>query len=334
MGENEEYAGGVHPLVREKMLKQKYHFVGSHSSVKPCKWLKESIVRNRTCYKHEFYGIRSWRCLQCSPSVNCTLSCRFCWRVQPIDFGLRIDETRAPKKWDEPAAIAEGLISEQKRIVSGYKGFSGSDLTRWEEAKDPAHATMSLTGEPTMYPYLSELMDEFHKRKMTTFLVSNATLPEKISALTTMSTQLYYSMQAPDRETYAKVCRPQLPDAWERFNESLELMRTLKKTRRTLRMTLVKGLNFSYPEGYAKLVAKAEPDYVEVKAFVFVGGSRADNRGLSLELMPKHDEIKEFAAKLAAETGYLPSAEHAPSRVMLLCKDEEAEKKRKLKFEK
>jgi len=331
----EEYVGGVHPLVKEKMLKQKYHFVGSHSTVKPCKWLRESIVNDRTCYKHAFYGIRSWRCLQCSPAVNCTLSCRFCWRVQPIDFGLSVDETKPPKEWDDPAFIADGLIREQKRIVSGYKGFGGTDMERWEESNDPAHATMSLTGEPMMYPHMSDLIKEFHKRKMTTFLVTNATLPKAIDGLTQLPTQLYYSLQAPDKEVYAKTCRPQLADAWERFNHSLEVMQGLNgKTRRTLRMTIVKGLNMVSPEGYARLIEKAEPDYVEVKAFVFVGGSREENRGLALSLMPKHHEVREFASLIGRECGYSLSEEHEPSRVVLLCRDKQAEKKRLLSFEK
>ncbi|MGC8812780.1 MAG: 4-demethylwyosine synthase TYW1, partial [Candidatus Aenigmatarchaeota archaeon] len=100
------------------------------------------------------------------------------------------------------------------------------------------------------------------------------------------------------------------------------------------RMTLVKGLNFKNPKGYAKLISIAQPDYVEVKAFVFVGGARNPSRGLKLEDMPTMEEIREFAKALAEETNYIESGEHIPSRIVLLSKDEKTAKKKKIKFKK
>ncbi len=80
------------------LKKQKYHLVGAHSAVKRCKWLYESIVNDRPCYKQKFYGIKSHRCIQMSPSLYyCTQQCLFCWRAQSGDLQVTWDETKIPK---------------------------------------------------------------------------------------------------------------------------------------------------------------------------------------------------------------------------------------------
>jgi len=308
-----------------QLRKQQYHIVGEHSAVKRCKWLRESILGKRTCYKHTFYGIDSWRCVQCSPMISCNLACRFCWRISPEDVGLAWDEMSTPN-WDSPEILLEGFLREQKRIVSGYKGNPSVNMERWKEANKPAHVAISLVGEVTMYPFLSEFIELCHSKEMSTFVVTNGTLPERIEELKTLPTQLYMSLEAPDEEAYLKTCRPKIKGAWERVNRTLEIFPTLK-TRKVLRLTLVRGLNMIRPEEYAKLILKAEPDYVEPKSFVFVGGSRY-NRGLELLDMPSHEEIKEFANNIAKETNYIVSEERADSRVVLLCKDKDAEKNR------
>ncbi len=312
------------------LRKQGYHIVGSHSAVKPCKWLVESIRTGGECYKHQFYDIQSHRCVQCTPALQfCTHSCLFCWRV--LDW----DAVPNDFKWDEPSFVASEILREHLRIISGHGGNAGADMKKAKQAWQPKHVALSLAGEPLLYPYLGELISEFHKRKMTTFVVSNGTLPERMRALTETSlpTQFYISMTAPNKEAYAKTCRPMLKDSWQKIKQSRELMKGLKgKTRTVLRMTLARSLNFSDVKGYAEQVAEAEPDYVEVKSFMFVGGSRY-GRGLSLDDMIAHTEIKEFASKLAKETGYLVTDEHKPSRIVLLCRDKDAEKRRKIELE-
>ncbi|MFH1664138.1 MAG: hypothetical protein ABH986_05010 [archaeon] len=63
---------------------------------------------------------------------------------------------------------------------------------------------------------------------------------------------------------------------------------------------------------------KAEPDFIEVKAYMFVGESR---KRLKQENMPSHKEVKEFTKKLKK---FLPKyeivSEHKPSRVVMMAK--------------
>ena len=70
-------------------------------------------------------------------------------------------------------------------------------------------------------------------------------------------------------------------------------------------------------EEYAKLVRKAEPTYIEAKAYMHVGFSRLR---LGYESMPSHGEIREFSIGLAKETGYNLINESIESRVALLSK--------------
>ena len=296
------------------LRRQKYQIVGGHSAVKKCRWLHQSLVEGRSCYKHKFFGIRSWQCVQMTPAIaHCTMRCRFCWRVQPDDAGTYFDETVMPD-WDDPTSIVEGCIQAQRRILSGYKANPRADRERYDEALKPKHVAISLTGEPTLYPDLGNLIREFHRRRFTTFVVTNGTLPQMLSDLDEEPTQLYVSVCAPDEKTFLETCRPQVPDAWQRLNHTLELLPSFDCPT-VVRHTLVRNLNMKNPERYAKIIARGNPTYIEPKGYVCVGYSR--NR-LTFDSMPTHTEIRQFAKDLAAFTGYKILNEATDSRVVLL----------------
>jgi len=290
--------------------------VGQHSAVKRCRWLYNTLIYDQPCYKQKFYGIKTHQCIQMTPAVfNCTMRCLFCWRAQSGDNELRWEETALPF-CDEPDDIVEGCVKAQTRLLSGYKANPEADKEKYEEALKPRHVAISLTGEPTLYPKLDQLIKAFHKRSFTTFLVTNGTLPEVLSKLSEEPTQLYISTCAPDKKTFYETCRPQIPDAWERLNETLALLPSFKCPT-VMRITLARHLNLKHPETYARLVGEANPIYVEPKAYMHVGFSRLR---LTYENMPLHREIREFSTELAEETGYNMLDESKESRVVLLSK--------------
>ena len=306
------------PQLVQALLKQKYHLVGRHSGVKKCKWLHEALVHDRHCYKQKFYGIKSHQCLQMTPALyNCTQQCVFCWRAQNGDLKGSWDELHLPEP-DSPENIVEGCLRAQERILSGYKGNEQTDMGRLREAFTPRHAAISLTGEPTLYEPLDELIGAFHKRDFTTFLVTNGTQPSKLVGLGEEPSQLYVSVCAPKEEVYRRVCRPQVNDAWAKLKETLGLLSSFKCPT-VIRTTLVKGINMDDVNGYARLVNEADPTYVEAKAYMHVGFS---NLRLGYERMPSHEEVYEFALNLAAKTGYKIIDECSGSRVVLLSKFE------------
>ena len=215
---------------------------------------------------------------------------------------------------DDPSEIIDGCIDAQRELLSGFKGNPATDMRKWNEAQKPTNAAISLAGEPMLYERLGELIEEFHRRGFTTFLVINGTLPERLKTLETEPTQLYITLAASDESTYEAICHPQLVDGWKRLNESLELMPSFG-CRKVIRLTLVKGLNLKDPAKYAKLIERASPDFIEAKAYMHVGFARSR---LSLENMPSHVEIRNFSMELASETGYEIADESKASRVVLL----------------
>jgi tRNA wybutosine-synthesizing protein 1 len=84
-----------------------------------------------------------------------------------------------------------------------------------------------------------------------------------------------------------------------------------------IRITLVKGVNDTDPEGYASLIKKSEADFVEVKAFMFVGGARMRGQ-LTIDNMPSHAETRAFAGAINTSLGYELAGEKSDSRVVLL----------------
>lgn len=286
----------------QTLLKQGYHLVGE-GAVKPCLWMNRSLRGGDQCYKHHFYGISSHRCVQMTPTLKCNHLCLHCWR--PIDGPL---PARDPA---EPSDLLDGILKEQNRILSGYKGAKTTDLDRLKEAGSPAHVAISLMGEPTLYPYLGELIMAIKKKGMTSFLVTNGTNPEVLEGLE--PTQLYLSLNAPDEELYKKVSNP-AGDLWGKILQSLSVIRD-HRCRTVVRMTLARGMNMSDPGKYAKLLLMGEPNFVEVKAYMHLGKSRLR---LSRDAMPEHSEILSFGEELADAIGYKLAGDVPLSRVVLL----------------
>jgi tRNA wybutosine-synthesizing protein 1 len=253
-----------------------------------------------------------------TPSLfYCTQQCVFCWRAQSGDLQITWDEMKLPK-WDSPEEIVQGSLKAQNAILSGYKGNPKTNRQKFTEALTPRHVAISLTGEPTLYEPLGELIHTFHKKGFTTFLVSNGTVPSKLAGVNEEPTQLYVSVCAPDEEVFRRVCRPQFAGAWAKLNETLRFLPSFRCPT-VIRMTLVKGYNMENADGYAKLIEKANPTYIEAKAYMHVGFS---NLRLNYEQMPEHKEVSDFAACLAERTGYKIIDGSVESRVVLLSKRE------------
>ena len=287
--------------------KQGYAIVGAHSAVKTCHWLRESLMRRRVCYKQEFFGISSHRCLQMTPVANaCNHRCLYCWRYQGKEDVL--------EAWNDPETIVEGTISAQRRLVAGFKGDERCDPGMWEEARAPNQVAISLTGEPTFYPYLGDLIAAYKRRGFTTFLVTNGTMPHVLRDLDPLPTQLYVSLDAPNREIYRKLCLPQHKGLWERIMETIEIMPSLD-TRRVARHTLVEGWNVGHEAEYSRMDLKGDFDFIEPKGYVHVGYSR---ERLERSNMPSFERIKEFAERVSELTGYAFAGENPASKVILL----------------
>lgn len=298
----------------KKLLeKQHYGITGKCSAIQICRWTKKSLLDEGVCYKEKFYGIKSHRCCQMSPFFSCQNKCLHCWR--PIESSpVKIEE------FDKPRDLIENSIKMQRKLLTGFKGNKKINMEKYKEAQEPSQFAISLIGEPTLYPYLGELIENLRKRKISSFLVTNGLEPEKLLKLgkkKQLPTQLYLSLNSSNKKDYEKWHNSLDKNAWKKFNKTIKIFPKLK-TRKVIRMTLVLGENMNSKQEYAKLILKANPDFIEVKGFMSVGFSR---KRFGYEKMPMHENIVDFSKKLLT---FLPKYkildEQEFSRVVLLGK--------------
>ena len=297
----------------KRLEKQQYRIVGEHkhSSVKVCGWTKKMLKGEGGCYKLKFYGIMSHQCMQMSTSISCANRCTFCWR----DYKAPVSKDW---KWgvDEPEDILEQSLEAHHALLIGNKGNPKVSKTAFELSNTVKHVALSLTGEPIMYPKINELVNKFHSQGISTFLVTNAQYDKQIKELKPI-TQLYLSIDAPNKEILKEIDRPLFTDYYERMLRSLDNLK-LKKARTCIRLTLVKGINMCDLQGYGKLINKGDPDFLEFKGYMFIGASR---QRLNKENMPFHEDVVAFSkAMLKHIPDYEIVSEHIPSRVILLAK--------------
>ena len=287
----------ISPTVKSKLQKAKYG-VFNHSAVDLCHWTKKSFSNDGDCYKHKFYGISTHRCMEMTPTaMNCENRCVYCWRPTEFYDTLKM----SPELVDEPDVIVEQLLKERKRLISGFYGHPKYDKVKLDESIFPQHYAISLSGEPTMYPKLPQLIRYLRDLPATKsiFLVTNGQEPEMLQRLAdedSLPTQIYLSTNASNKEMYSRVNRPRYRDAWERWLSSLKLLSTME-TRIVLRMTVIRDYNDSnrFVNEIARIIQEGAPHFVELKSYMHVGMST--NR-LQASNMLEMGEIKSIALQI------------------------------------
>jgi len=306
-------------LTHAALTKQGYTIIGTHSGVKLCRWTKSALRGRGSCYKYSFYGIASHRCMEATPSLACSNKCVFCWRhgTNPVGTTWRWNV-------DPPDMVFAGMKEGHYRKIKMMRGVPGVRAERLAEGMKIRHCALSLVGEPIFYPHINGLLGMLHREQISTFLVCNAQHPDHLAALDHV-TQLYVSIDASTPEALRRIDRPLYRDYWERFLRCMDILREKRKRQRTVfRLTLVKGFNIEdEAEGYAQLVERACPAFVEVKGVTYCGTASAAGAGLSMKNVPFWTEVVAFGRALEEALqrrgmAYGVAAEHAHSCCLLL----------------
>jgi tRNA wybutosine-synthesizing protein 1 len=220
--------------------------------------------------------------------------------------------------------IFQGMKEGHYRMVKAMRGVPGVRSERFAEAMKIRHCALSLVGEPIFYPHINKLLDMLHKEHISSFLVCNAQHPDHLERLGKV-TQLYVSIDASNKDSLKRIDRPLHRDFWERFLRCMDIIRAKRYEQRTVfRLTLVKGFNIEdEAEGYADLVERALPGFVEVKGVTYCGTSTSQGAGLSMRNVPFYEEVCAFVLALEAALAkrgldYGIGAEHAHSCCILL----------------
>ncbi len=318
----EEQIIQIKPRISQQLKKAKYG-VSDHSTVALCHWTKKSFKHEGDCYKHKFYGISTHSCMEFSPAgMYCENRCVYCWRPMEFYDSLKMD----PKNVAEPAEIISKLMEERKNLIMGHYGDSRSDKKRLDESLKPSHYAISLSGEPTMYPKLPELIKYLKSLKETKsiFLVTNGQEPEMIKKLQdqdALPTQLYLSTNAADYESFLRINKPRYDDSWERWNTTLKMLKKLD-TRTVLRITLIRNYNNKNEmiPAFSKMLKEASPNFVEIKSYMHIG--RSTNR-LDHEDMLEMEEVKKFSEEVSKQSSVFSVMDESyVSRIVVLQNNE------------
>ncbi|GAB5366733.1 hypothetical protein AAMO2058_001168800 [Amorphochlora amoebiformis] len=298
--------------LRKSLTKQGYKLIGSHSGVKLCRWTKAMLRGRGGCYKHSFYGISSYQCMETTPSLACANKCVFCWRHHSNPVG---------KSWkwkmDDAKLIVNGAIEKHQKMIKQMKGVPGVKPERYKEAFTVKHCALSLVGEPIMYPQINEFLGLLHEKKISSFLVTNAQFPDRVKHLNPC-TQLYVSIDAATKDTLKAVDRPLHKDFWERFIGSLKALKQKASTRTVYRLTLVRDWNMQDVKAYVKLLVLGLPLLIEIKGVTFCGDSKASS--LTIKNSPFHHEVCTFGQSICDE--YAAMFPDAPNKYQLACEHE------------
>jgi len=180
----------ITPMMYKKLVKEGYQLLSSHSAVKLCRWTKIMLHDRGGCYKHIFYGIMSYRCMETTPNLSCANRCIFCWRhhTNPIS-----------KEWrwmkDSPEILLEQSFKNHYKLINMIKNSSQVKQQYFKKAHLVKHCALSLVGEPIMYPNIQDYVDLIHDKSVSTFMVTNGQFPEKVLKISAI-TQFYISVDA------------------------------------------------------------------------------------------------------------------------------------------
>ncbi len=306
----------VKELVKD-FEKKKYGFY-KEASIQVCEWNRDAIRTNgeECCYKQDFYGADTVSCHQIAPTTFwCNNSCIFCWRPNEY-MGSK------PGKLPEPKEMVEHLIEQRKKLLIGFKGNEKVKKETFENALKQKHWAISLSGEPTLYKQLPELISYLKSlpKTETVFLVTNGQNPKmlwKLKETNSLPTQLYISIEAPNEKLYKKITCNKEKNGWKKYLKSLAMPKLLP-TRTVVRFTLIKGKNddIKVLRELAEVLETVQSDFVEIKAYMWIGMSR---KRLVEDNMPSFKYTRIVTKKIL---GLMPSYklenEKEKSRILLL----------------
>lgn len=213
------------------------------------------------------------------------------------------DDTLKHFKIDDDIIRSIDTREEVELLINRELTTPDEIMQAHSEALRPNHAAISLDGEPMLYPLISDFVKEFKDRNMTTFIVTNGTLPERIKNLSVYPSQLYITLPAPNEQLYKKICRPMIKNGWTKIMDTMNLIESLS-SRTLVRLTAVKDLNINENllNEYFKIIEKANPNFFEIKGFTLQAKALLINERLKSnkplqDFFPEYDFLENIALK-------------------------------------
>ena len=252
-------------------------------------------------------------------------------------FIIPIDNTLKNFRIDDDISCCIDSREEVENLINRELTTPDEIMRAHGEALHPNHAAISLDGEVMLFPLMSDFVKEFKKRNMTTFIVTNGTLPERIKNLSVYPSQLYITLPASNERVYKKVCRPMIKNGWGNIMNSMNLIESLA-CRTVVRLTAVKGLNINdrYIDEYIKIVEKANPNFFEIKGFTLQAKALLIKERLKSDkplqyYFPEYEYLKKIALKFEEKGNFPLIYKNKASRDFLFAVNWDKEKDPRIK---
>jgi len=278
------------------------------------------ILYNMLINKHQIHDMRS---LSNSIHVSKNKIDRAMTLLKNQEFIKPANSSFSTFRLDDDINCCISTREELEMLINRELTSPDDIMQAHSEAMTPNHAAISLDGEPLLYPRISEFVQEFKNRHMTTFIVTNGTLPERIEKLESLPTQLYITLPAPNDQIYKRVCRPMIKNGWTSILNSLDLINSIS-CRSVVRLTAVKDLNLNEQviDEYAKIIEKANPNFFEIKGFTLQAKAlliqeRLKNEKPVKDYFPEYNYLADLALKFEEMSGFPLIYENKASRDFL-----------------
>ena len=173
---------------------------------------------------------------------RCNFDCIYC----------ELEKAKPVESYDNPPS-ADEIFEEIKKGVNLYE----FDVL-----------TITSNGEPTLYPYLNELIDKLKTLNKKLLILSNSSTIDKKEIQNTLKKLdiVKLSLDSANEKTFKKIDRPYKNILLQNIIKGMKEFRKLYKGELIIEILVVKGINDKVEEFQAlnKVLAEIKPDRVDI----------------------------------------------------------------------
>ncbi len=223
---------------------------------------------------------------------RCNFDCIYC----------ELEKAKPVESYDNPPS-ADKIFEEIKKSVNLYK----FDVL-----------TITSNGEPTLYPYLDELINKLKTLNKKLLILSNSSTIDKKEIQNTLKKLdiVKLSLDSANEKTFKKIDRPHKNILLQNIIKGMKEFRKLYKGELVIEILVVKGINDKVEEFQAlnKILAEIEPDRVDISTIDRPPAYNVEG--------VKIDKLYELAEYIKNQHIFIPTCENINYKIENLTKEE------------
>jgi wyosine [tRNA(Phe)-imidazoG37] synthetase (radical SAM superfamily) len=223
---------------------------------------------------------------------RCNFDCIYC----------ELEPAKPVEKYDNPPKVEE-IVSEVEQAVKTH---------------DFDVLTVTSNGEPTLYPYLDELIDELLKlNKKLLILTNSSTITNKKIQETLKKLDIVkFSLDAVTPDVFKKIDRPRKDIRIENIIEGIKEFRKIYDKELVIEILVVKGIN-DKEEEFEKLnevLAEIRPDRVDISTIDRPPAYKVEGVGV--------ERLFELSKLIKNQNVFIPTRENIDFKMENMTKEE------------